>query len=117
MKAQELRIGNLINDKVTSVKGQVSWEILRIIEDKENHTYEPIPLTEEWLVKFGLTSVTNHGTLFTNYWNKECDCSVDIVNNEVFEYRLNGRKRTLSLMYVHQLQNLYFALTNKELTV
>ena len=60
MKAKELRIGNLINDEMIVVgvaKGTV-W-----IKPKDYKTYKttslryaqikPIPLTEEWLLKFG----------------------------------------------------------------
>jgi hypothetical protein len=75
--------------------------------------FEPIPLTEEWLIKFGFTEEYRskmHSTFYTEnlsyyfwYENKRQYASfkgTDIV-----------------CQYVHQLQNLYFALTGEELTL
>lgn len=64
----------------------------------------PIPLTEEWLKKFGFKKFKNY-----NDWSKG-------------GFILHGRKRGFVLRKsapdvksVHQLQNLYFALTGEEL--
>ena len=78
---------------------------------------EPIPLTEEWLIKFGFRYYNNHIYVFPNNdslrlwgfsWNVQqylmgLDEFVDIP--------------TPSIKYVHQLQNLYFALAGEELTI
>ena len=66
MKANELRIGNLVNyhDKVIDVKGIVRNTIY--FGDKEECwdsnigdyvAFTPIPLTEEWLLKFGYSVI------------------------------------------------------------
>lgn len=83
---------------------------------------KPIPLTEEWLTKFGFIKGYQYRKGDFNYWNKEKDCSVDVeltlTDTKVessYWYRLYEQKRRKHLIYVHELQNLYFALTGKEL--
>jgi len=61
MKSTELRIGNLLNPKVNGV---IIYEEIHIVEpttlmilqgdvNGKGIGFEPIPLTEEWLLKFG----------------------------------------------------------------
>lgn len=70
----------------------------------------PIPLTEEWLLKFGLTK-TNGGNFSCNdicvYDNLE-NINISLENGDI-SVELRCPK------YIHQLQNLYFALTGEEL--
>lgn len=84
---------------------------------------KPIPITEEWLLKFGfekregsvcdsfyigLNPIT-HDWLFDLVWLKNMmDYSYE--GNPFYK---NGHHE---VKYIHQLQNLYFALTQKELT-
>ena len=94
MKAEELRIGNLVlvDGEITIVKG---WMIHLIqIEKTSNKKIEPIPLTEEWLIRFG--------------FKKDM---VLLTNSDGDNFYLSDFK----IEYVHQLQNLYFALTGNEL--
>ena len=65
---------------------------------------EPIPLTLEWLLKFGFngTDIDNYTIVLSNGNFFILDCPVPIATN---------------IYYVHELQNLYFALTGKQLTV
>ena len=65
----------------------------------------PIPLTEEWLVKFGIIEANESHV-------KRIKIETDF--GELMFYIDN---RLPQLKYVHQLQNLYFALTNTELTI
>lgn len=146
MTANELRIGNYIlslgydedsngnifheeeGDEVTKVTAQTLFYWKSTILG-----YEPIPLTEEWLLKFGF-----------EFYDYELDDEEDVEENETGiykSYRLNKSKflyyavfinsdNTIDfcvkprwcdyvalnfIQYVHQLQNLYFALTNTEL--
>lgn len=64
---------------------------------------EPIPLTEEWLLRFGYTKISNNSFIITGHCIWIC--------NDLFRCDKNG----IVLKHVHQLQNLYFALTNQEL--
>ena len=104
---------------------------LEFINKKKNVYYEdfgqfikyiePIPLTEEWLLKFGFEKakhshgyncyikdgfdfdIVSHGRywVFAIYTDESCTNSLYFAHNR-FEY-------------VHQFQNLYFALTGEEL--
>jgi hypothetical protein len=67
-----------------------------------------IPLTEEWLLRLGVNRQTsNHHTVYHN----------DRVLFQLYNGALviEGISMPLKLEYVHQLQNLYFALTGEEL--
>ena len=117
MEAKELRIGNYVENDIGDFI-LIDRDTLPFIVTKWIKCHHPILLTEEWLVKFGFVKNYYNDILnITGYWNKEKDCGIDLEQNEIFVYRLNGRKRTLGIVYVHQLQNLYFALTNEELTI
>ena len=70
---------------------------------------EGIPLTEEWLVKFGLNTTDK----FFECTNAEFKIGV---LRDVFLY-LGNKGMYLRIEYVHQLQNLYFALTGQELEI
>lgn len=67
---------------------------------------EPIPLTEEWLVKFGFDKVGN--SFFKGLEIFEDD------GNFFYGLRDEGQM-DLHIKYVHQLQNFWYALINEEL--
>jgi hypothetical protein len=112
MKENELRIGNWIKYagqeiELTRQKFKLSVFTLGLDE-----LHEPIRITEEWLVKFGFEKYEKgfvkdfgysalYAYLPTNY------CSLIVGREEVI---IN-----YNLKHVHQLQNLYFALTGTEL--
>jgi hypothetical protein len=110
MKANELRIGNLCQDKISGAqlkvtgthKNDISFYVIdrNLFPLQPGWQAEPIPLTEEWLVKFGLMSTE------LGFWNNG-----DAI---YFDYGKENEK-SIELKYVHQLQNLYFALTGEEL--
>jgi hypothetical protein len=116
MKENELRIGNYVNKKINLYSNHLDYEEivctitdLCFIERNEN-VYLPIPLTEEWLIKFGFEKI-NHiydGIIFLINKIKLC-----ITLNGKCEIR--GGYIPIKIQYVHQLQNLYFALTGEEL--
>jgi hypothetical protein len=122
MKASELRIGNLVFEKgdifeITSISRGGD---LRLFSSKENHSsgiskVEPIPLTEEWLVRLGFTV----GTPYSNDRGFFSPCKYYFFEGDI-EFLLfvsGGRPiNNIELEHVHQLQNLYFALTGEELT-
>ena len=121
MKPTELRIGNLF-DFSYSQDGYLAVEEIR----KENEGFKgyyavfrngsirvlieedclyPIPLTEEWLLRFD--------------WNGYKQMNI----NSYFKIDEGGciwycnDFTGIVISYVHQLQNLYFALTGEELTM
>jgi hypothetical protein len=114
MKANELRIGNLVlipYNKSNKQEGFFEATISQIGDFGayiKPEDYEPILLTEEWLLKFGF-----------KIWdrNKWSDLGMNIVlleNGDNFLFLAN--QRHVNIFYIHQLQNLYFALTGEELT-
>jgi hypothetical protein len=124
MTASELRIGNYINrtskafkDKplgVTQVDLDTFYWIVECIDDFDN--YEPIPLTEEWLVRMGFEIKENYYWINNKFFG---GYAFDLVRNcLVKEYPCSANEfHTTDIEYVHQLQNLYFALTGQELII
>jgi len=122
MKANELRLGNYVflKSKLKPYEISSGHDIEEIDDAPENFDAEPIPLTEEWLLKFGfeidgvwahktkkispkkLLGYMNGGNIFI------CQIGEHIRFQEVF---------LCNCQYVHQLQNLYFALTSEELEI
>jgi hypothetical protein len=117
MKANELRIGNLIKEPIES--GGKICQVKRIETDKDGYSHyldhcSPIPLTEEWLLKFGfyLDEDGNFSINESVFTIVNLRRGIDLRERfEIFSHDFNP-----DLDYVHQLQNLYFALTGKELT-
>jgi hypothetical protein len=118
MEANELRIGNYVyNDylkKNKQIKGLFNSEIwLCEIGEYEsdqrcsNEAIEPIPLTEDWLLKLGFEKPLNATWCFFG------DIEIDLTNG--FKVYLLGGVKTINLTSVHQLQNFVFALTQKEI--
>ena len=116
MESKELRIGNLVDiyresglDLIPCKNSVIDVEDLRCIF-KDYIQAEPIPLTEEWLLKFGFTRTSG----WDDYegWIKD-DVEIEC-NIYTFNY-VNCIDKEIK--YIHQLQNLYFALTNKELEI
>ena len=72
----------------------------------------PIPITEEWLLKFGFEKNHKHG--IENY--VFIDFTYYPSNNQVKIFdRFGGCIYVENILFVHQLRNLYFALTQTEL--
>lgn len=108
MKANELRIGNLVFlswEKEPEYKGYRRYEFSFDLIHSVKHLH-PIPLTEEWLLKFGFERKYD-----SNYWNSKL--CIHTYYNEFYILQEQGR---VFFQHVHQLQNLYFALTGEELT-
>lgn len=111
MTATELRIGNYIN-YANSVKKLDAELFLKLL--KYTSPFDPIPLTEEWLLKFGFKKVgINFELKSIVIWYSSYE--------KCFVWRFmnvgEDADRKVRLDYVHTLQNLYFALTNEELTI
>jgi len=73
--------------------------------------FEPIPLTEEWLLKFGFEK--HRFSHLKKHKSGVVLCLLDdcfVLNNYKDHLIINYKNK-----YVHQLQNLYFALTGQEL--
>lgn len=127
MKATELRIGNYLNTKdgkLAIVEKITKDDFIAYSGMITKLPLSPIPLTEEWLLKLGFEE-------FTNKWfniKYFTDCR-DTSEMFLISYNITSGRLSISdpyedncliyaskvLNHVHQLQNLYFALTGEEL--
>lgn len=113
MEATELRFGNLIDKYGKAIK--VDWGILQKLENG-SVIYKPIPLTEEWLLKWGFVN-TKSGYEFIMH-SKRARLSVILRPDGIGMVGISGPfglYDSIHYKYVHQLQNLYFALVGEEL--
>jgi hypothetical protein len=120
MKATDLRIGNLfyyrVVDQLDERKewfevSEIDYDDLRVIgiKDEMNQDYQPIPITEEWLLKFGFKKYIT-GDIYPTFTKNMLNW-----NDGIFYLIRYGFINHIK--HVHQLQNLYFALTGIELTI
>lgn len=119
MYTDEFRIGNFILDRNEEVEIN---GILRggfYIENTDlklqlnaGDRFSPIPLTEEWLIKFGFKKSYL-------YWRNKLSAKVEFkLQNMVWFYKGGClQSNYIEIKSVHQLQNLYFALTGVELEI
>jgi len=126
MKTSELRIGNyiklMLNDEDCAVV-QVTLNDIEAIDNKKG-VFEPMSLKEDWLLRHGFfvknfdykipISECNVVWLTLIPQDEECTAySVCVTQTDENEDDQNVFLSDIS--YVHQVQNLYFALTGNEL--
>ena len=118
INANELRIGNYVSDNFASDSffAQVKkLDFTRCHYGNFHSCYsdlKPIPITEEWLLKFGFK--VDYGCIILSTNRGVITIEEDLAEiSSVITH--NGFMAPCR--YVHQLQNLYFALTGSELTV
>lgn len=125
---KELRIGNYLLGKcVDELDERKEWWEQYQIKDAEDLMGvkdgwdERIPLTEEHLIKFGFDNVRKNMLFCHNeYHNRRINEGayyVEPVGDAFNHWYLYHKVKmiTSNIRYVHQLQNLYFALCGKEL--
>ena len=114
MTNQELRIGNYV---LTGVGEEKIYEIythkVLVGNDMSASTVkyfeiDPIPLSEEWLLKLGFQSNPYEDRYELGDIDVECDKTKGFT-----DLWLAGHPH---IKYVHQLQNLYWCLCGEELT-
>jgi hypothetical protein len=115
IQANEMRIGSWVHDMPFDRAFQITAKHFANIESQ---TYRPIKLSPEILEKAGFKKMKGWGTPLYRYG--------DIIISQPLEdsfsfgyYREAGRRGTTAtgFKYVHELQNLVFALTGTELTI
>tara|TARA_R110001606_G_scaffold40313_1_gene110243 strand:+ start:319 stop:702 length:384 start_codon:yes stop_codon:yes gene_type:complete len=120
MKATELRIGNLAfrNGEihriasVESISDNIAMCAVivnptnQVVSRSRTTGFTPIPLTEEWLKRLGFEYSDLNGD--SGLWKIPPFQIYGKYNQFIYDYKLD-------VNYVHQLQNLYFALTGEEL--
>jgi hypothetical protein len=107
---KELRIGNYVLsgcNELVKIEGIIS---------KNNtggyllETLKPIPINEEWLLNFGFDTFYINGKL-THYRINSYFIRYD---GQDFYFEL-GKGMIIEVIYIHQLQNLYFCICGKEI--
>lgn len=139
MDMKEFRLGNLCRDKKTGT-------LLRVCElneendgvgffviDRDKYPLpdgwhaEPAPLNEEWLERLGFVDITD-GYRATGQADPVFRIASPVRGQNIDLYRKWDNEAwkpkgyflghfEYVMQYVHQLQNLYFALTGEELTI
>ena len=140
LQAKDLRLGNFLQNKVS----KELLKVCRISEDriettvvdrskfplKDGWGIEPIPLTEEWLLRFGFEQ-GNYKELKEKHFVKKSKTIKVIISGIgfwdvytdynpyqiTFSSGLNIITDNRGIKHVNQLQNLYYALTEEELTL
>jgi hypothetical protein len=112
MIASDLRIGNLVNEGIVHWiaydNGVPACGILKSRYSSMSRTInleniKPIPLTEEWWPKLGYECIQEFVT--------------DLIDKSIIpiDDDFNRLVNAIGSMPIHQLQNLYFALSGEEL--
>ena len=129
-KATELRIGNLIefgrfqngDFKIGEINAISKHEICVENRDERYLIQDccPIPLTEEWLLKFGFEKQTEQNQRYKiregkfQFGEFVMDGDTLCIETDYYSYELAP---LAEIHFVHKLQNLYLALTGEVLTI
>lgn len=117
MKKNELRIGNYVlyeNEEIQIDIDCFYWSVESSYAELEYwEQYKPIPITDEWLLKFGFKVIKNYNNGLIGFKD------FNLLGDENLYYYTYDNHNVIGvgLKYVHQLQNLYFALTGEELFI
>ncbi len=140
IKAEELRIGNWVKygkhlNIVCSLQSPKPLKDTRFADkwvveinppdifDVTIDELKPIPLTEEWLERFGFKKGSEKGLSLNHYYkqlellNWEYKCTPNMTRDGFIVHHgfMSDWSELTEIKHVHSLQNLYFALTNTEL--
>lgn len=123
MEATPLRIGNIVNyilfpnvpeSAIHVVVSKISDTHITFIDGDDKaypiDDFSPSPLTEEWLLKFGFVKVLDYPCFRLEGLQIE-------FNGFDSQWGTGLLDEKTVIKYVHQLQNLFFALKGKELTL
>lgn len=122
MNTKGFRIGNKTRHKSGTIVDIIAgWQI------DEDDTHYGIPLTEEWLEKLGFVkdcfgshsiNISDHKKLaFSGDGDYLYICEENSNKLHVHDFVCLWNKDIMREFYVHEIQNLYFDLTRKELLV
>ena len=124
MRIEEIRIGNMV--KTTGRPVELSWVVSRedMVEmlykeelGRFGGIYEGVLLDEGWLIRMGF-EMQLFGTIRTDAYKRGC-LTTHIVSGNTGECQvaIYNKLFPIYVKHVHQLQNLYYALTGEELVI
>jgi hypothetical protein len=128
INANELRIGNLFKrgDELVEVDSifRSHFNCRRIVDKVDlgnNHqsNYQNIPLTEEILLKCGFSYDTykTYSLKIAEYCFIQIHFTDDLCVKLSESFEIDSHSMEYGIKNLHQLQNLFFALTNEELEI
>lgn len=119
MEAKDLKIGNWIEYKQSKKGVYTTMTLSSFTVNVELH-FKPIPLTEEWVLKFGFKQGGLNKLLFNKKYGTGMKFTV-FSSEDFEEFRIKEipfyfifNNIPHGIWYVHELQNLFFALTTGE---
>lgn len=120
-KSQFLRIENLVKDEFWTINRGDSAEVIKLSD------IEPIPITPEILKKCGFSDNDykagyigidiKAGGMKTDFVLTKPQVLGELQKHFCWEFKAGAIPFFLELEFLHQLQNLYFALTGEELEI
>lgn len=132
VKSNELRVGNIVygvSDRIEVIKeihykGGIWTQPIKMDFQSAGNCEDisGIPLTPEWLERFGfensVVKLAGGGEIkFDDYKKGSIGFSPVGGNGGLWQIFFGTQYKGVFIKYVHQLQNLYFALTGEELEV
>ena len=143
MEVQNLRIGNYIQAKYYDEDDNEAIELCRVVtldsvgaaeypicveslgsSGREHYIeFEPVPITEDWLIRFGFEKSKGNFSIDFNLGYLELEYHVIM---DLWEFNIVNvgdswddpvSMPLKSPQFIHQLQNLYFSLTGEELVL
>lgn len=123
IQANELRIGNWFTIgtsnpfQITGIFPEYVWALINET-DFPVKDLSPIPLTPEWLLRMGFEE-NDSWTYFKIGLSDDSDFTLrsELEPNTYTLYNILGTDLAIYIRTVHQLQNLYFAMTGSDLTI
>lgn len=127
MKANDLRIGNYYmfadyDGIVYRQVKQIKYNEFGLLSDYDGVNFDicrPIPITEEWLLKFGFDYQSSDKNYVVKSKQENNNSIKKIEGDWCYnnDYSDAGCYFVRELRYIHELQNLYYALNEEELTI
>jgi hypothetical protein len=125
IKATDLRVGNLLNYHTAEgdiLPSKMDWQDFKWIDEDEkgfNLVHSPIPITEELLIKAGFR-LYETGYFCLDILGEKFYFTIGAKYDKTPKIIMDNGKDALSytlkhIQHLHQLQNLYHALTGEEL--
>ena len=138
MQANELRTGNYVLDVASNEHRTIygithleGFDVAYVHFKNEFHKpatllIQPIPLTEDWLKKFGFKKEkvstydkADYHWIYSFIYNKHYHSDISVAkikeNGELYIFVGEGSPIPNDIKYIHELQNLHYALTGREL--
>lgn len=114
LKATDLRVGNWVNNNEEHY--QITSATIAQLE-RGDSTAKPIQLTEEWLVKFGFVKSPANNSIYLSVPELKAEVHFEDFRGALVcvLYWSTGSFIPNDIKYVHNIQNLYHALTGQEL--